>query len=577
MQSAAKSLDPDLEDPGYSSAEGADAINDMQGNIALHLPGASIPGMVSLSFMRTDSGPVLLNPAFRSYSGNMNDEFQLGISGDDGLALDAFDSPSLQSDDVPSKSGRNRLRRPLQPVPLRASDFSFDSGLHQEALDHQFMMDDSEFEESSYYSSDESSTSAGAKRKRDGVDTKLYVTNNDEISPLCSGSSSPAGANASAGARVSWVRSRGKSGQFLGWGEVEVRVNMLLDNVSCVTKRIAIITRRSRNEICGVSNSSSDEGEFFSNSNKVATLGRTLKVPPCSPEVLPVSSNVTASFSRHGRGKLSLDNLRSVLRKNTEETAPTGWAAPKDSDFQCAYELCPFPTKSSGSWKTVTKDTSAGQRNWLPYMGLTFCHACWTQFRTRGTLERLGRRSDEPPPPPTNDVIRSAVTVPPKSPRMPASSPRLESSAVKTKSQSPAISARATPSMTPKAGKQQSPALKPIGSPALLPQKSPLPPSSFQEPCKARALLSASTFDDALQAVSAKSPVLSAKSPRSHRGASAAEYSAPATGVSPRPALSSPSSGKAPSPRVGFRADYLPPMEPLALPKGQFCSKNARQ
>jgi len=140
MDTAAKSLDPYLEDSGYSSANDDEGNGGMQGGSALHLPGGSLPGMVSLSFMRTDSGPVMLNPAFRSYSGNLPDEFQLGIAGDDGLALDAFDSPSLQSDDVPSKSGRNRLRRPLQPVPLRATDFSLDGGMFPDSLAHQVLL-----------------------------------------------------------------------------------------------------------------------------------------------------------------------------------------------------------------------------------------------------------------------------------------------------------------------------------------------------------------------------------------------------------------------------------------------------
>ena len=232
--------------------------------------------------------------------------------------------------------------------------------------------------------------------------------------------------------------------------------------------------------------------------------------------------------------------MRSVLGKTVPEPAPSPWVAPSDSNFQCAYELCPYPTKSSGSWKTVTKDTTAGQRDWLPYIGLTFCHACWTQFRTRGTLERLGRRPDEPPPPPTNDVIRVPVIVPPKSPRLPASSPRLDSSGTKIKSakSSPAIGSRSTPSMTPKASKSQSPALKPIGSPALHPQKAQLPHGSFQL------------------------PLTSAKSPKS------------TLGLSPRAPIS-PSKGAAASPRSS-RSDFYD-IEQLALPHRQLSSSNSKQ
>ena len=541
----AAALDSDLEDSGYSS--NGDVGNDCL-LIAPHAH-ASSSGMVSLSFMRTDSGPVSLN-AFRSHSGNIPDEFQLGIAGDDSLALDAFDSPSLASDEVPSKSGRNRSRRPLQEAPLRSFSFSsYGAGLHPNPLESQFLAEDSDFDESSYYSSDSSSTSAGAKRKRDSIDSTLYVSNNNELSSMCSESSSPPASSANTKSQVSWVRSRGKSGQFLGWGEVETRISMSLDKSTCVTKRIAIITRRSRNEICGILNSSDDDAEVFSNYSKVSNMCRTLKVPPPSPDVLPASGNVMRSLSRSGRGKLSLDNLRNVLGKSDEEPARSPWVAPSDSNFQCAYELCPYPTKSSGSWKTVTKDTTAGQRDWLPYIGLTFCHACWTQFRTRGTLERLGRRADELPPPPTNDVIRVPVTVPPKSPRLPASSPRLDSSCLKTKGQSPAITSRGTPSMTPKASKSQSPALKPIGSPAIAPKK--MPPNSHQEPN-----------------VAAKAP-----KPSTGRVRSGAEHSTPTLGSSPRPPVSPFSSEAVASPRGLRSAD----MEPLVLPKRQLSGSSPKQ
>ncbi len=486
MNNASKNFDPDLEDSGHSSSNDADVNSNPQSGAATFATAHSSAGMVSLSFMRTDSGPVLVNPAFRSYSGNNPDEFPL-VAADDSLVLDAFDSHAPTSDNVLSKSGR-RLHLPAQQPPHRSFFSSFGGGLFQDPSEPEFLGEDSDFEESSCPSTDDSSASLGAKRGRHSFDSKLYVANNCELSPLCSSSSSPDASNAVS--RVSWVRVRGKSGQFLGLGEVEVRISMTLDQVSCVSKRIAIITRRTKNDACGTSNSADDseDDEVFSNYNKVATMSRIMKAPPPSPDILSSNINIIGSLSRHGRGKLSIDNLRIVLGKSAQDPAPSPWVAPIDSNFQCAYELCPFPTKSSGSWKTVTKDTTAGQRDWLPYIGLTFCHACWTQFRTRGTLERLGRRPDELPPPPTNDVIRAPVIVPPKlSPRLPASSPRLDGSGTKTKSPkaSPAISSRGTPSLTPKVSKSQSPALKPIGSPALLPLKAQLAPASFQLPSAA--------------------------------------------------------------------------------------------
>jgi hypothetical protein len=529
MDTAKKCFDPDLEDSGHSSSNDMDLMSSATA-VSSCREASSSTGLVSLSFMRTDSGPVILNPAFRSYSGNVPDEYQLG----DNLVLDAFDSTALASDEL-SKSARSRLRRPAlpEPSPFHIPFSAFASDLQGHSLDARFMIDQSDFGESSYSSSDDSCASAGAKRTRGAFDSRFcpYPANNSELSPLSSASSSPPTPHAASSPLIHWVRSRGKTGQFLGWGEVEVKISMSLDEVQCVQQRIAIISRRSLNEIYGVSNSTDDEADSFSNYNRVTTRSHRLKVPPSSPDI-PPASDVMKSLSRSGRGKLSIDHLRTVL-KPADEPAPSPWVAPSNSNFQCAYVLCPYPTKSSGSWKTVTKDTTAGQRDWLPYIGLTFCHACWTQFRTRGTLERLGRRPDEPPPPPTNEVIRAPVTLPPKSPRLPASSPRLTPRAIK--SDSPAVKS------TPKA-KSQSPALKPLGSPKLAPQKAQLPPGSFQEP-------------------------LSPK-PSVGRLRAGAAHSSPTIGSSPRPIGSPLLSGAAASPR-GCRAD-LPDLEPLALPKKQL-------
>jgi hypothetical protein len=585
MDTAAKSFDPDLEDSGHSSPDDMDAMSSAAAVPACR-EASSSTGLVSLSFMRTDSGPVILNPAYRSYSGNVPDEYQIG----DNLVLDAFDSTALTSDEL-SKSTRNRLRHPELPAPspFHHPFSSFASDLHRHSLDPRFMIDQSDFDESSFSSSDDSCTSAGAKRTRGALDSKIYPypENNSELSPLSSASSSPPTPQAASSPLIHWVRSRGKTGQFLGWGEVEVKISMSLDNARCVSQRIAIITRRTLNEICGVSNSTDDDADSFSNYNKVSIRSRSLKVPPPSPDNPPVS-DVMRSLSRSGRGKLGIDHLRTVL-KPAEEPAPSPWVAPSNSNFQCAYVLCPYPTKSSGSWKTVTKDTTAGQRDWLPYIGLTFCHACWTQFRTRGTLERLGRRPDEPPPPPTNEVIRAPVTLPPKSPRLPASSPRLTPRAIK--SDSPALKS------TPKA-KSQSPALKPLGSPKLAPQKAQLPPGCFQEPKSTasprltpRAIKSDSPALKSTPKAKSQSPALKPlgspklapqkaqlppgcfqepQSPRPSAGRlqAGAAHTSPAIGSSPRPSGSPLSSRAAASPRAS-RSD-LPDMEPLALPKKQL-------
>jgi hypothetical protein len=143
------------------------------------------------------------------------------------------------------------------------------------------MMDDSDFDESSYFSSSESGdTTPSAKRLRKFLDPEIQIINNDDISPLLSSSSSPAASPPNANNLVAWARSRGKSGQFLGCNEVEVRVGMTLDKVCCVSNRMAIITRQSRNEIYGISPSSDDDAEELFNGMTSATFPRRTKAPP---------------------------------------------------------------------------------------------------------------------------------------------------------------------------------------------------------------------------------------------------------------------------------------------------------
>uniref|UniRef100_A0A7S0EHB3 Uncharacterized protein n=1 Tax=Hanusia phi TaxID=3032 RepID=A0A7S0EHB3_9CRYP len=63
----------------------------------------------------------------------------------------------------------------------------------------------------------------------------------------------------------------------------------------------------------------------------------------------------------------------------------------------CTYEFCPNPTHTSGgSWKFVTAETRAGNRDWTQYIGRLFCNACFTQFATKGAMERLGRNRQGP-------------------------------------------------------------------------------------------------------------------------------------------------------------------------------------
>ena len=58
----------------------------------------------------------------------------------------------------------------------------------------------------------------------------------------------------------------------------------------------------------------------------------------------------------------------------------------------CSYEYCPNPTHSSGGgFKVVSDETKAGARDWSMYTGRVFCNACFTQYATRGTLQRPGR------------------------------------------------------------------------------------------------------------------------------------------------------------------------------------------
>uniref|UniRef100_A0A6U4VLM6 Ig-like domain-containing protein n=1 Tax=Hemiselmis andersenii TaxID=464988 RepID=A0A6U4VLM6_HEMAN len=87
--------------------------------------------------------------------------------------------------------------------------------------------------------------------------------------------------------------------------------------------------------------------------------------------------------------------------------SPTKTATPADrSKGPCSYEQCPNPNHSSGGgFKVVSHETKAGNRDWSCYAGRTFCNACFTQYATRGTLQRPGRllpSTSVAPPAPAN-------------------------------------------------------------------------------------------------------------------------------------------------------------------------------
>jgi len=71
-----------------------------------------------------------------------------------------------------------------------------------------------------------------------------------------------------------------------------------------------------------------------------------------------------------------------------------------DRPMVCSYQHCPNPRHTSGgSWKFVSSETRAGNKDWSQFLGRLFCNACFTQYATKGVLERLTRQSQAPPSP----------------------------------------------------------------------------------------------------------------------------------------------------------------------------------
>jgi hypothetical protein len=56
---------------------------------------------------------------------------------------------------------------------------------------------------------------------------------------------------------------------------------------------------------------------------------------------------------------------------------------------RCSYEACSDPTKSSWFFQISSSQRSGGQ-DWTPLIGKMLCMACFSRYRDRGTLERVG-------------------------------------------------------------------------------------------------------------------------------------------------------------------------------------------
>ena len=54
---------------------------------------------------------------------------------------------------------------------------------------------------------------------------------------------------------------------------------------------------------------------------------------------------------------------------------------------RCSYEGCRSPTKGS-KFHQIDEHTKAGGRDWRELAGSVLCHACYDQFKRKGTLER---------------------------------------------------------------------------------------------------------------------------------------------------------------------------------------------
>eukprot|EP00339_Tiarina_fusa_P001812 CAMPEP_0117069952 /NCGR_PEP_ID=MMETSP0472-20121206/49093_1 /TAXON_ID=693140 ORGANISM="Tiarina fusus, Strain LIS" /NCGR_SAMPLE_ID=MMETSP0472 /ASSEMBLY_ACC=CAM_ASM_000603 /LENGTH=308 /DNA_ID=CAMNT_0004792757 /DNA_START=8 /DNA_END=935 /DNA_ORIENTATION=+ len=153
-------------------------------------------------------------------------------------------------------------------------------------------------------------------------------------------------------------------GQFLGEG-----------NVECVIK-VKQTGKRKRVVIPEGLHDAMQHGERWADPQLVAAVEA---VPP-------------TPYTPSSTGGKALSASWQHLRREHEERHAKATEPDQNYDGpKCQYPLCPAPTHSSGTWKTVTRETSAGGRDWSSMVGQTFCHACWTQYRTKGTLLRKHR------------------------------------------------------------------------------------------------------------------------------------------------------------------------------------------
>jgi hypothetical protein len=63
------------------------------------------------------------------------------------------------------------------------------------------------------------------------------------------------------------------------------------------------------------------------------------------------------------------------------------------SKQRCSYEGCRRPEESH-KFHQIDAGSEAGGRNWAELAGRVLCDACYNQFRSHGTLERTGLRSE---------------------------------------------------------------------------------------------------------------------------------------------------------------------------------------
>lgn len=110
---------------------------------------------------------------------------------------------------------------------------------------------------------------------------------------------------------------------------------------------------------------------------------------------VPRQKNVSHSSSlAFDTSSLAFDTSSLALDTSSSLALDTTVIVPSHiGDGCCTYQMCPNPShSSSGLWKIVYPETNAGNQDWSALVGEKLCHACWTQFRTKGTLLRKQRK-----------------------------------------------------------------------------------------------------------------------------------------------------------------------------------------